>query len=130
MLKDKIVLTDDLKQFIRRTRNKQGVSLMDLEKKTKHSTSWLSQVEGKRIKTIKRKDLIEIFKIILDKTDEEAELYIENYINENNQDDGQTQFEKLLYSMIVEKYPNEKEININIKDNSITITKIKTVYGL
>lgn len=130
MLNDKIVLTNDLKQFIRRTRNNHGVLLMDLENKTRHSTSWLSQVEGKRIKTIKRKDLIEIFKIILDKSEEESELYIENYLYENKQDEDPKQFEKLLYSMLKNKYPSAKEININIKDNSITITTIETLSGL
>lgn len=127
MLKDKIILTDDLKRFIKRTREDNGLILNDFDKKIKHSVTWLNQVEGKRIKSIRRSDLIEIFQIILNSSEEEAECYIENYLNENKQAEEKNDFEKLLYSMLVDKFPNTNEINIIIKEKSITITTIKNV---
>lgn len=130
MLDDKIVLTNDLKQFIRITREQNGFVLSDFEKKINHSPAWLSQVESNRIKSIKRKDLIDIFKFMLNKSNEDAELYIENYLNRNNPKDNQKQFEEILYSLVVNEFPNSKEISINIKGNSITITTLKTFYGL
>lgn len=86
MLNDKLILTNELKNYIRDTRIERNIKLTDLAKKSasteySHDVAWYSQIEGERTKSIKRKEIIFLFTMLLNVNEDEAEKHIENFLN-------------------------------------------------
>lgn len=89
MSNNKVTLTTDLKEFISSVRKENNLKLIDLAAKSKgskyeHDVAWYSQIEGKRTKTIKLEELINIFMMILDASYDYAKKYIEDFLSGNN----------------------------------------------
>ena len=82
MLKPKIRVTKLIITKIQEDRQKIGKSGIELSAEIGKSEGWLSLLENGRIQNITSKDLMNIFKFLHSFTDEEAEQYIEDFMNE------------------------------------------------
>jgi len=106
MLKPKVKMTENIRIKIQKERMNKGISGIDLSKQIGKSEGWASLVENGRILTIKSIDLIKVFKILLDRTEEEIEQIISDLLNESK---DKTEFDMSFYDELYKI--DEKDFN-------------------
>ncbi len=79
---NRIVITQKLRDFIIKEREKKGFSATKLASEMKRPQSWLAQIENGRTQTIKSKDLVSIFSTMLNVSMEQADEYLFDNIDE------------------------------------------------
>lgn len=98
MLKSKIKITSTIRDIIQELRLKSGKTGVELSTYLGKSEGWCSLVENGRISTIKHKDAIKMFAVLLNASEDEAEKYIVNLITEEAADENSSnKKEKFLY---------------------------------
>lgn len=113
-MKNKILLIPALSEHITELRKPKG-NASEVAEKIGKSTGWLSMLENCKLSTVNSKDLINVFAYLLSISNQEAEEYIENFLQEQKQ-----QFKKqegiIFYDEDDEEYTQEgfKKITDNI----------------
>lgn len=119
MLPIKLDLTEELAATLRQLRldhpiNGEVLTAENLSKAIGNNRAWMSQIESRRLKKIRREDIIAIYKILFNYEDEQdaedkAEMDLLNHIipNKNNM----LLFGHPKEAAISEHIPNKKEIN-------------------
>jgi len=118
MLKPKIRINKYITSIILEDRQKANKSGVELSKEIGKSESWCSLLENGRMKSVSSKDLINIFKILHSFTDQEAEQYIEDFLNE---------FQKITQQKVaIYRYDEKNEFLL--EENFTDI--LETIIGL
>lgn len=90
MLSPKIRLNDELRENIQRGRQAKNISASDLSTLIGKALSYVSALENKRIAKVSSNDLVKIFSVIHDCSEEDAAEIIENLLEKNEIFDRQT----------------------------------------
>lgn len=98
MLPIKMELTEELAATLRQLRldhpvNGEILTAENLSKAIGNNRAWMSQIESRRLKKIKREDIIKIFKLLYNETDDylaeyRAEINLMQFLVDNNRNDS------------------------------------------
>lgn len=73
---NRIKITDEIRTFIIEERSKRNLSANQLSKNMERPQSWIAQIENGRTQSIKQKDLVFVFSVILNSTLHKADEYL------------------------------------------------------
>lgn len=104
MLQLKLEITEKIIQLISDTRKSKGITANDLSISLGKPKYWLTNIEAKKTKFIAKEDLIKTICELLKKTPNEAESYIDDYL-----ENPQTSDEPKLFRIDEDKDINYKE---------------------
>ena len=80
---EKFDITDRLRKDIITSRKDKSISSYELSELSGHSKYWLQNIESGKTKKISKNDLISIYKVLIDSTDDiEVSDYVEKILNQ------------------------------------------------
>ena len=83
MATEKITISEQLRNHIIERRKEYEYTAAELSEKSGHSKYWLSNIESGKTKKISKKDLVSIYKVLLEYDNEDEILaYLEKIINQ------------------------------------------------
>ena len=114
MLDKKIKLNDNIRSFIRKERTDKNLITSDLSESIGKTQGWLSQLENGRTVNITKEDFIALISKIHNITNDEAELYIDNFLNkEREKNPLQPNFKSALFKTELLKQVNHSKYKIS-----------------
>ncbi len=108
IMEKKIKVSPEIKKLIIKERNNKNLSGIELSKAMGKSDAWISSLENGRTKTITSTDLIAIIKLLLNISEEDADIYIQQELEKLRKEKE----EKKVDQYTIEKnFVNKTEFN-------------------